>query len=89
MPSLAFLRTMFRRADPPKEDCDALLATARGLHDAGRIAEAERLYRRILAADPDNAPALHLLGVVALQAGQFQAAVDLIGQAIARDDAGG
>jgi protein O-GlcNAc transferase len=52
-------------------------------HQAGQLAEAERLYRRILALDPDHADSLHLLGVLAHQAGQLDIAADLIGRAIA------
>ncbi len=56
-----------------------------GHHKAGRLKEAEAVYRRILEADPENADALHLLGVVARQAGRHDAAVDLIQRAIARN----
>jgi predicted O-linked N-acetylglucosamine transferase (SPINDLY family) len=67
---------------------DATLAAALQHHQAGRLPQAEQLYRRILTADPHHADALHLLGVVANQAGAPQAAVDLIGRAIAvRGDA--
>jgi Flp pilus assembly protein TadD len=52
-------------------------------HRAGRLVEAEQGYRRILAADPRQPDALHMLGVLAYQAGQQNAAVELIGRAIA------
>jgi tetratricopeptide (TPR) repeat protein len=51
----------------------------------GRLAEAEACYRQVLAAQPDQADALHLLGVIAHQVGRHDAAVELIGQAIKRD----
>jgi tetratricopeptide (TPR) repeat protein len=51
-------------------------------HQSGQLAQAEAVYRSILARDPRHADALHLLGVLALQSGQHQSAVDLIGQAI-------
>src|ERR1700676_3706609 len=54
-------------------------------HQAGRLAEAETYYRRVLAADPRHADALYLLGVVAQQVGRADLAVDLIGQAIKRN----
>ena len=53
------------------------------LHQSGRVAEAERLYRQILQADPRQCDALHMLGVLAMQSGQNQMAVELIRQAIA------
>jgi tetratricopeptide (TPR) repeat protein len=52
-------------------------------HQAGRLAEAEQGYRCILAADPRQPDALHMLGVLAYQTGQNAAAAELIGQAIA------
>lgn len=51
-------------------------------HQAGQIAEAEQLYRQVLAQEPRQPQALYLLGLVALQASQFRAAADLIGRAI-------
>ncbi|MGD0140956.1 MAG: tetratricopeptide repeat protein [Tepidisphaeraceae bacterium] len=52
-------------------------------HQAGRFAEAERIYRQVLVQQPDHADALHLLGVLAVQAGRLDAAVDFIRRAIA------
>lgn len=49
---------------------------------AGRLSEAENLLRQILKLNPQNAHALHLLGVVTYQAGQPILALDLIRQAI-------
>ncbi|MBY6266191.1 tetratricopeptide repeat protein, partial [Azospirillum sp. 412522] len=39
-------------------------------HQAGRVAEAEDIYRRILGADPEHADAMELLGVLAAQTGR-------------------
>ncbi len=64
-------------------ETDRLLATAVGHHQAGRLPEAEGLYRRILAADPAHALALQFLGVLVHQRGQNDLAIELIGQAIA------
>ncbi len=52
-------------------------------HQAGRLAEAEQLYRQILARQPRHAPALHLLGLIAWHAKQIPQAEELIRQAIA------
>jgi Flp pilus assembly protein TadD len=49
--------------------------------------EAEDLYRQVLAVDPNHVDALHMLGVLAYQAGRAEAAVDLIGRAIALNGA--
>lgn len=56
-------------------------------HQSGRLAEAEAIYRHVLQLEPDNADALYLLGVVALQAGQNEAAIELISKAIRVDSA--
>lgn len=59
-----------------------LFAAGFRLHQAGRLAEAEVWYRRVLAAEPNHADALNLLGVVANQVGRHDLAVELIRQAI-------
>lgn len=53
-------------------------------HQAGRLGQAEAGYRRILASQPHDPNALHLLGVLASQQGRLDAAVELIGQALAQ-----
>ena len=59
----------------------AILAANRHCR-AGRFAQAESIGREVLALDPDNTDAWHLLGVIAHQIGEIGAAVDLIGQAL-------
>ncbi len=56
-------------------------------HQAGRMAEAEALYRQVLAAEPGHADGLHGMGVLAYQNGRLEEAADLIGRAIAALDA--
>ncbi len=51
-------------------------------HRANRLAEAETIYRQILRMEPNHAPALHLLGMIAQRAGDMDTAIDLIGRAI-------
>ena len=53
-------------------------------HRAGRLPQAERLYRAILAEQPCHADALHLLGVLANQTGHHKDACDWISKAIAQ-----
>lgn len=65
----------------------ASIAEALGIaldhHQAGRAVEAETLYRRILDADPAQADAQHLLGVLLGQCGQPSAAARRIARAVA------
>jgi predicted O-linked N-acetylglucosamine transferase (SPINDLY family) len=51
-------------------------------HQAGRLPEAEAIYRQILQAQPNHPDALHLLGMIAYQTGRNGIAVELIGKAI-------
>ena len=50
---------------------------------AGRLAEAERDLRAVLARQPNEPDALHLLGMIADQTGHHEAAAKLIRSAIA------
>jgi predicted O-linked N-acetylglucosamine transferase (SPINDLY family) len=52
-------------------------------HQAGRLAEAEALYRQVLALQPGQADALHYLGVIAHQVGRHDLALDWIRQSLA------
>jgi tetratricopeptide (TPR) repeat protein/SAM-dependent methyltransferase len=71
-------------ASPPPEIAQIFAAAAQ-YHQAGRLAEAEQLYRRILAAAPRHADSLHRLGLIAYQTGRLDMAVDLLRQAITQD----
>lgn len=66
-----------------KHAIEAYFQTGVRLHGAGRLAEAEQVYRRVLAEAPRHADSLHMLGVIASQCGQPEAAVGCIEQAIA------
>ncbi|NYZ12319.1 tetratricopeptide repeat protein [Azospirillum sp. RWY-5-1] len=59
------------------------LSIALDHHGAGRVVEAETLYRRILAAVPDEANARHLLGVLCGQTGRGGPALRLLREAVA------
>jgi glycosyltransferase involved in cell wall biosynthesis len=60
-----------------------LFDQALALHQSGRMVEAEELYQHVLQQQPDHPGALHLLGVVRQQQGDYEAARELIGRAIA------
>lgn len=62
-----------------------MLEMALELHRAGRIDEAEVIYRQILAVDAQHADSLHLLGMIEHQRGHHDVAVEMIRQAIARN----
>src|SRR6516164_9403722 len=51
-------------------------------HQAGRLPDAEQIYRQVLAVDPNHPVAWNLLGVIALQRGRYEAAVESIELAI-------
>jgi len=68
----------------PRTPCRPLQAGL-ALHQAGRFAEAELCYQRVLAIEPENPDALHLLGNVAYHVGRYDVAVALIGQAVRRN----
>ncbi|MGO8752182.1 MAG: tetratricopeptide repeat-containing sulfotransferase family protein [Thermoguttaceae bacterium] len=58
------------------------LAIAIRHHQAGRLQTAEQIYRQILAVEPNQVDAWHLLGVIAHQVGKHEAAIEYIGRAI-------
>jgi Flp pilus assembly protein TadD len=70
-------------AGTASNDPGALLARAIERHGAGRLGDAEAGYLAVLRHQPDNADALHLLGVVAHQTARDEQAARLIGRALA------
>jgi protein O-GlcNAc transferase len=60
-----------------------LYGQATALHRAGKLAEAEQLYRQVLAADPTSFGAQHMLGVLAAQTGRMDEALERIAAALA------
>jgi tetratricopeptide (TPR) repeat protein len=66
----------------PPADFAEILRRALSLHQSGQLAEAERLYAAVLAAEPDNFDALHLCGVLKHQRGEHAQALGLIAQAL-------
>src|SRR5271163_2981296 len=60
----------------------SLFAEGLALHQAGRLADAERIYNQILATRPDHFDSLHLLGVIFYQRGDHAEAVRQIDLAL-------
>lgn len=58
------------------------LAEAAAIHRAGDVSAAVDAYRRLIAADPTDAEAMHLLGLGMLQATYRRAAITLIRRAL-------
>ena len=69
---------MYAEASSVAVSLDAGLAH----HRAGRLPQAEAVYRQILATQPDHADAIFLLGVAALQTGDPAGALDLFIRAV-------
>jgi tetratricopeptide (TPR) repeat protein/2-polyprenyl-3-methyl-5-hydroxy-6-metoxy-1,4-benzoquinol methylase len=67
-------------------DVSQILSLAVRTHQAGQLAEAEGLYRSILAIDPRHVTSLNYLGILALQSSRYPMAVDCLQQALALDD---
>ncbi|MBI3709751.1 MAG: tetratricopeptide repeat protein [Proteobacteria bacterium] len=60
-----------------------LLEQGLAAHQVGRLDAAGAIYQRVLAAEPNNPYALHLLGEIAFRSGQNDRAIELIGHAVA------
>jgi protein O-GlcNAc transferase len=58
------------------------LKQASVLHQQGMLAEAERLYREVLAKAPGQPDALHFLGVLETQQGRHEAGLTLMDRAL-------
>jgi len=66
----------------PKPDTfDESLRLAASHCDAGRVTEAEAIYRGLLIKQPDDPRALHLLGLLLGQRGDWAEAVELLSRA--------
>jgi tetratricopeptide (TPR) repeat protein len=66
------------------QQVESALAQAMAHHQAGRLVDAERIYRTILATTPDEPRALHFLGVIALQTGHLSDAEAMLRRALKR-----
>ncbi len=72
-------------AQPTAITITSWLIEAFAQHQAGQWAEAEKLYRKILAVQPDHNDSLHLVGVMAYERGEFERALDQIDLILAKD----
>jgi tetratricopeptide (TPR) repeat protein len=71
--------------NPVRRSAADLVAEAAAHHQAGRLAEAEQLYRKVLAEEQRNPDALHGLGLLATQANRLLDAISLLRAAIEAD----
>ena len=71
------------KANMPVPPIQQALELAVKHHQANRLAEAEAIYRQVLAAQPRHPIALHLLARLVGQRGQFAQAVELLRSSIA------
>ncbi|MDR3480267.1 MAG: tetratricopeptide repeat protein [Burkholderiaceae bacterium] len=71
--------------DSPTLPLELALQQAIGHHQAGRLWEAEQLYRAILQAQPRQAEANHKLGMIACQVGQHAAGLPYLQTAYSID----
>ncbi len=65
----------------PPQQLQQLLQQAVAHHQAGRLAQAEVIYRRLRGTAPRNFDVLHLSGVIALQEGRTPESLDLLAKA--------
>jgi tetratricopeptide (TPR) repeat protein len=61
------------------------LKVGMALHQQGQLGQAHDIYKQLLKDEPNNANVLHLVGVIAVQTGNHQAAVEMISRAIEID----
>ena len=78
---------MGRRSGGPAPTVpDPRFAEALRYYQAGRVKEANDICQQILAGNPRDLNALHLTGLMALQVGVYEVAVNVLRSAIAVDD---
>ena len=62
---------------------DQVLSTAYHLQETGHLDQAASLCQKVLGVQQENADALHLLGILHYQRGEFARAVELMSRAVA------
>jgi predicted O-linked N-acetylglucosamine transferase (SPINDLY family) len=68
---------------PSPEQSQGTLARAVGLHRAGRLLDAEAMYRTVIAAQPDHHRALFALSLIALETQRDELACEWLVHAVA------
>jgi tetratricopeptide (TPR) repeat protein len=58
---------------------------ARRLYELGKLSDAERIYRRILKATPEDSLAMHNLAVIQFQNGNVYTAIQTLREAVSKD----
>jgi tetratricopeptide (TPR) repeat protein len=66
-------------------DLDRLVRRAVAAHQDGALAQADRLYRAVLAHDPHHFDALHLIGSLSFQRGRLADALRFLAAAVRRN----
>jgi predicted O-linked N-acetylglucosamine transferase (SPINDLY family) len=64
------------------DDIQTILENALRLHQAGQFEDAEQQYRQVLARSPDEADALHLLGMLTGQTARYDESRQLLERAV-------
>ncbi|MDH5571342.1 MAG: tetratricopeptide repeat protein [Gammaproteobacteria bacterium] len=72
----------YDRDDSREESTTAAIQVAIQHHQSGQLREAEIIYERVLANEPDNIDANHLLGVIASQLGNNDRAIKLLQKSV-------
>lgn len=70
------------QADVPEEFLGDIIHKGVQAHRAGRLGDAESLYRQVLDIQPNHGEANHLLGLIAFQVGHNDQAIQFIKKAI-------
>ena len=72
-------------AVPCALDVSMSLQAGLALHREGKLEQAQQTYEQILAVSPSNFDALHFMGVIFYQLGNYPKSVEIIGKALAVD----
>jgi predicted O-linked N-acetylglucosamine transferase (SPINDLY family) len=74
-------------ATPPAADprIARMISQGAALHRAGRLADAERIYRDVLRIQPDHVAALNLMAAICIERGQREEVVSLLDRSLGID----